>query len=68
MIFAVEEINNSAELLPGLKLGYQIYDSCASVPVAIQVAFQLSNGQDPVFHTGKNCSQSGMVMGVVGES
>uniref|UniRef100_A0A8D0A5F7 G-protein coupled receptors family 3 profile domain-containing protein n=1 Tax=Sander lucioperca TaxID=283035 RepID=A0A8D0A5F7_SANLU len=68
MIFAIEEINNSTELLPGIKLGYQIYDSCASVPVAVHVAFQLSNGLDPVFYTGDNCSQSGMVMAVVGES
>ncbi|XP_078022921.1 extracellular calcium-sensing receptor-like [Epinephelus lanceolatus] len=68
MVFAIEEINNSTELLPGIKLGYQIYDSCASVPVAVHVAFQLSSGPDPVFYTGDNCSQSGMVMAVVGES
>uniref|UniRef100_A0A8D0ATR7 G-protein coupled receptors family 3 profile domain-containing protein n=1 Tax=Sander lucioperca TaxID=283035 RepID=A0A8D0ATR7_SANLU len=68
MIFAIEEINNSTELLLGIKLGYHIYDSCASVPVTVHVAFQLSNGMDPVFYTGNNCSQSGMVMAVVGES
>ncbi|TDH14812.1 hypothetical protein EPR50_G00024810 [Perca flavescens] len=68
MIFAIEEINNSTELLPGIKLGYQIYDSCASVPVAVHVAFQISNGLDPVFYTGDNCSQSGMVMAVIGET
>uniref|UniRef100_UPI0037E73B58 extracellular calcium-sensing receptor-like n=1 Tax=Semicossyphus pulcher TaxID=241346 RepID=UPI0037E73B58 len=68
MIFAIEEINNSTELLPGIQLGYQIHDSCASVPVAVKVAFQLANGLDPVFYTGENCTQSGMVMGIVGES
>ncbi|XP_039677414.1 extracellular calcium-sensing receptor-like [Perca fluviatilis] len=68
MIFAIEEINNSTDLLPGIKLGYHTYDACASVPVAVHVAFQLSNGLDPVFYTGDNCSQSGMVMAVVGES
>ncbi|XP_034723369.1 extracellular calcium-sensing receptor-like [Etheostoma cragini] len=68
MIFAIEEINNSTELLPGIKLGYQIYDSCASVPMTVHVAFQLSNSLDPVFYTGDNCSQSGMVMAVVGET
>ncbi|XP_034723368.1 extracellular calcium-sensing receptor-like [Etheostoma cragini] len=68
MIFAIEEINNSTELLPGIKLGYHIYDSCASVTVAVHVAFQLSNGLDPVFYTGESCSQSGMVMAVVGET
>uniref|UniRef100_A0A3B5K484 G-protein coupled receptors family 3 profile domain-containing protein n=1 Tax=Takifugu rubripes TaxID=31033 RepID=A0A3B5K484_TAKRU len=68
MVFAIEEINNSTELLPGIKLGYQIHDSCAAVPVAVHVAFQLLNTLDPVFVTGDNCSQSGMVMAVVGES
>ncbi|XP_037533489.1 extracellular calcium-sensing receptor-like [Nematolebias whitei] len=68
MIFAIEEINNSTELLPGITLGYQIFDSCASVPMAVDVAFQLSNGQDPVFYKDRNCSQSGVVMAAVGDS
>ncbi|KAF3847604.1 hypothetical protein F7725_020632 [Dissostichus mawsoni] len=59
MVFAIEQINNSTELL-GIKLGYEIYDSCASV-------FR-GGGLDPVFNTGDKCSQSGMVMAVVGES
>uniref|UniRef100_A0A3Q3BG36 Extracellular calcium-sensing receptor-like n=1 Tax=Kryptolebias marmoratus TaxID=37003 RepID=A0A3Q3BG36_KRYMA len=68
LIFAIEEINNSTELLPGIKLGYQIYDSCASVPVSVHVAFQLSNGQDPVFDKDSNCSHSGVVVAAVGDS
>ncbi|KAM9733387.1 extracellular calcium-sensing receptor-like [Menidia menidia] len=68
MIFAIEEINNSTELLPGIRLGYQIHDSCGSVPVAVHVAFRFLNGQDPTFQPGESCSTSGMVMGVVGES
>ncbi|XP_068173420.1 extracellular calcium-sensing receptor-like [Antennarius striatus] len=68
MIFAIEEINNSTELLPGIKLGYQIHDSCTFAPVTVSVAFQLSNRLDQAFHTGDNCSQSGMVVGVVGDS
>ena len=68
MVFAIEEINQSTELLPGIKLGYQIHDSCASVPLTMLVAFQLSNGLEPVFYTGNNCSQSGVVMAIVGES
>uniref|UniRef100_A0A3B3XWY2 G-protein coupled receptors family 3 profile domain-containing protein n=1 Tax=Poecilia mexicana TaxID=48701 RepID=A0A3B3XWY2_9TELE len=62
------EINNSSELLPGVRLGYQIYDTCSSVPVATHVAFQLSNGQDPVFYEDGNCSQSGVVVAAVGDS
>uniref|UniRef100_A0A3B3BM61 G-protein coupled receptors family 3 profile domain-containing protein n=1 Tax=Oryzias melastigma TaxID=30732 RepID=A0A3B3BM61_ORYME len=68
MIFAIEEINNSTELLPDINLGYQIHDSCAAVPVAVQSAFQLSNGGDNVYYKDNNCSQSGMMAGVVAES
>ncbi|XP_031584258.1 extracellular calcium-sensing receptor-like [Oreochromis aureus] len=68
MVFAIEEINNSTDLLPGIELGYRIYDSCASVPVAVHVAFQFLNRLEAQFNTGKNCSQSGMVMAVVGDS
>ncbi|XP_037533480.1 extracellular calcium-sensing receptor-like [Nematolebias whitei] len=68
MMFAIEEINNSTELLPGIKLGYQIYDSCASVPMVVHLAFRLSNGQDPVFYNGSNCSQSGLMLAIVGDS
>ncbi|KAF7650709.1 hypothetical protein LDENG_00121770 [Lucifuga dentata] len=68
MVFAIEEINNSTELLPGITLGYQIHDSCASVLVAVEVAFQLINGLDPVFEKSEKCSQSGMITAIVGES
>ncbi|XP_030008322.1 extracellular calcium-sensing receptor-like [Sphaeramia orbicularis] len=68
MIFAIDEINNSTELLPGVTLGYQIHDSCSSVSIAVQKALQLTNGQDPEFDTSQNCSNSGMVMAIVGES
>ncbi|XP_037533765.1 extracellular calcium-sensing receptor-like [Nematolebias whitei] len=68
MMFAIEEINNSTELLPGIKLGYQIFDSCASVPVAVHIAFQLSNGQDAVFYKGSACSNTGVVLAAVGDS
>lgn len=68
MIFAIEELNNSTKLLPGVILGYQIHDSCASVPVTVHVSFQLSNGNDSVFYTGNYCSQSGAVIAVIGES
>uniref|UniRef100_A0A3B4ABK1 Receptor ligand binding region domain-containing protein n=1 Tax=Periophthalmus magnuspinnatus TaxID=409849 RepID=A0A3B4ABK1_9GOBI len=68
MVFAIEEINNSSALLPGVTVGYQIHDSCASVPVAVQAAFQLVNGLAPEYYPDQRCSQSGMVMGIVGES
>ncbi|XP_044852418.1 taste receptor type 1 member 3 isoform X2 [Mauremys mutica] len=36
MKFAIDKINNSTSLLPGIKLGYEIYDSCLEPVVVIQ--------------------------------
>uniref|UniRef100_A0A3P8S6F6 Olfactory receptor C family, r1 n=1 Tax=Amphiprion percula TaxID=161767 RepID=A0A3P8S6F6_AMPPE len=44
MVFALEEINHSTALLPGVKLGYYIRDSCALPPWAIQAALSLVGG------------------------
>ncbi|KAJ3591110.1 hypothetical protein NHX12_009057 [Muraenolepis orangiensis] len=68
MVFAIEEINNSSDLLPGITLGYQIHDSCASVPVAVQVAFQFANGLQQLYDSKKGCVRSGRVTAIVGQS
>ncbi|XP_064411293.1 G-protein coupled receptor family C group 6 member A [Latimeria chalumnae] len=39
MIYTIESINNST-LLPGIKLGYEIYDTCADVSKAIPAALR----------------------------
>uniref|UniRef100_A0A3Q1EDJ4 Olfactory receptor C family, r1 n=1 Tax=Acanthochromis polyacanthus TaxID=80966 RepID=A0A3Q1EDJ4_9TELE len=44
MVFALEEINHSTALLPGVKLGYHIHDSCALPPWAIHAALSLVGG------------------------
>ncbi|XP_036934359.1 extracellular calcium-sensing receptor-like [Acanthopagrus latus] len=41
MVFAVEEINHNSSLLPGVKLGYQIMDSCDHVHTSLQALFSL---------------------------
>uniref|UniRef100_A0A8C2H0S1 G-protein coupled receptors family 3 profile domain-containing protein n=1 Tax=Cyprinus carpio TaxID=7962 RepID=A0A8C2H0S1_CYPCA len=66
--FTVQEINNSSDLLPGVTLGYHIYDSCASVPVAIKVALQIANGLDLVFNDTDSCAKSAAVPALVGDS
>ncbi|XP_072550840.1 extracellular calcium-sensing receptor-like [Salminus brasiliensis] len=70
MEFAIHEINNSTDLLPGITLGYQIHDSCAAVPMAIKVAFQFANGIEPMFNDSDSCSIHGAaaVPALVGES
>uniref|UniRef100_A0A8C5BNM1 G-protein coupled receptors family 3 profile domain-containing protein n=1 Tax=Gadus morhua TaxID=8049 RepID=A0A8C5BNM1_GADMO len=50
MLFAIEEINNSTDILPGIKLGYKLYDLCGSIARAVKVALSLINVIGP-FHT-----------------
>ncbi|XP_018555885.1 extracellular calcium-sensing receptor-like [Lates calcarifer] len=44
MVFALEEINHSTTLLPGVKLGYHIHDSCQLPLWALQAALSLVGG------------------------
>uniref|UniRef100_A0A3Q3GKD4 Extracellular calcium-sensing receptor-like n=1 Tax=Kryptolebias marmoratus TaxID=37003 RepID=A0A3Q3GKD4_KRYMA len=43
MVFAIEEINNKSDLLPGVKLGYQIMDSCDNIYNSLHALFSLIN-------------------------
>lgn len=65
LIFALEEINNSSELLPGLSLGYRIYDACGYVPMAIRSALALMNRPSD---GDTSCSRTPTVLAIIGES
>uniref|UniRef100_A0A8C4XI28 Extracellular calcium-sensing receptor-like n=1 Tax=Erpetoichthys calabaricus TaxID=27687 RepID=A0A8C4XI28_ERPCA len=67
MIFAIEEINNSTNILPGVTLGYKIYDVCGSIPLTIRAALALVNGQEETF-SNKTCTKSSTVHAIIGES
>ncbi|KAM9801665.1 extracellular calcium-sensing receptor-like [Neosynchiropus ocellatus] len=43
-MLAVEEINRSPTLLPGVKLGYHIFDSCGRNPWSLQATLALVSG------------------------
>lgn len=44
IVFAVEEINQSPSLLPGVKLGYHIMDSCFRYPHSLTAAVSMISG------------------------
>ncbi|KAJ4936116.1 hypothetical protein JOQ06_017640, partial [Pogonophryne albipinna] len=48
MTFAIKEINHRSDLLPHLKLGFHIRDSCDDIPVSLSAALLLVNGQPDV--------------------
>ncbi|KAM4742049.1 extracellular calcium-sensing receptor-like [Anableps anableps] len=45
MTFAIKEINKRTDLLPQLKLGFHIRDSCDDISVSLRASFLLVNGQ-----------------------
>ncbi|XP_064158785.1 extracellular calcium-sensing receptor-like [Anguilla rostrata] len=67
MIFTIEEINNRTDLLPGVSLGYKIYDPCASSPMSIRSAMALMNGYEKTL-TSTSCSTPAAVQAIIGES
>ncbi|KAL3991780.1 ficolin [Sarotherodon galilaeus] len=48
MVFAVEEINRNSSLLPGVKLGYRIMDSCNHIHNSLQALYSLLTHSEAV--------------------
>nr|XP_033818220.1 uncharacterized protein LOC117368600 [Geotrypetes seraphini] len=64
--FTVEEVNNNAELLPNITLGYRIYDSCAWELRAIHGTLSLLSGrQVPV--PNYSCEDRGVLTAFIGD-
>ncbi|XP_021176809.2 extracellular calcium-sensing receptor-like [Fundulus heteroclitus] len=69
MLFAIEEVNNSTDLLPGISLGYKIYDTCGSLIRSIKVALALNNGNANMSLTSEGqCSRPVQMQAVMGET
>ena len=45
MVFAVDEINRNSTLLPGVRLGYRILDSCAHVQTSLRGGLSMVTGR-----------------------
>ncbi|XP_027136149.1 extracellular calcium-sensing receptor [Larimichthys crocea] len=69
MRFAIEEINNNTDLLPGITLGYKIYDACTSIARGMRVALSLANGNEDVSAPSKEpCTRPAQVQAIMGET
>lgn len=67
LIFAIEEINNSSSLLPGVLLGYKIYDTCGSTSLGVKAAMTLVNGNENSI-SDVICTKSAQVQAIIGET
>lgn len=65
MRFSTEEINNSSDLLPGVSLGYEIFDICSDLQSFPGLLKQISVNGSVQPWSGSQGSQS-KVIGVVG--
>uniref|UniRef100_A0A8C6T6J4 G-protein coupled receptors family 3 profile domain-containing protein n=1 Tax=Neogobius melanostomus TaxID=47308 RepID=A0A8C6T6J4_9GOBI len=69
MLFAIAEINNSSDLLPGVSLGYRMYDSCGFPPHGVAGALALANGNEATFVSSETpCTRSAQVQAILGIS
>ncbi|XP_072427932.1 extracellular calcium-sensing receptor-like [Chiloscyllium punctatum] len=65
MIFAIEEINRSKNLLPNITLGYEIYDDCSTSAIASKAALVLVNGEEELIEY-PDCKGSSNVAAIIG--
>uniref|UniRef100_A0A3B4CKS2 G-protein coupled receptors family 3 profile domain-containing protein n=1 Tax=Pygocentrus nattereri TaxID=42514 RepID=A0A3B4CKS2_PYGNA len=67
LIFAIEEINNSSSLLPGVSLGYKMYDTCSSTGMGVRMAMALANGNENST-LDEPCTKPAQVQAIIGET
>ncbi|XP_073350651.1 extracellular calcium-sensing receptor-like [Pagrus major] len=66
MLFAIEEITNSTDLLPGISLGYKFYDGCGSIARGVRVALASATGNEVTFApSDKACTRPTKVQAIM---
>ncbi|KTG01397.1 hypothetical protein cypCar_00047971, partial [Cyprinus carpio] len=65
MVFAIEEINNRADILPGISLGYKVYDSCGSIEMALRASLSLVNGDNA---SQLSCQRPNTIQAIIAET
>ncbi|KAM9812405.1 extracellular calcium-sensing receptor-like isoform 2-T2 [Syngnathus typhle] len=66
MIFAINEINKNPNMLPGIKLGYKIYDDCGTMDI-LRAAMALLSGLEGEVGD-ENCTKTETVQAILGHS
>ncbi|NP_001353272.1 olfactory receptor CG7 [Danio rerio] len=66
MIFAIEEINKSENLLPNVSIGYRIFDTCGSRLSSMSATMGLMN--ELKFAAGETCNGQSPIHAIIGET
>ncbi|XP_078524852.1 extracellular calcium-sensing receptor-like [Lissotriton helveticus] len=67
MVFAIEQINGTPDILPNITLGFQIYDSCTMLQLVLQETLQILTGKEE-FLLNYRCQQDLPLAGIVGDA
>ncbi|KAM8976938.1 vomeronasal type-2 receptor 26-like [Pelodytes ibericus] len=65
-LFTIETINNDADLLPNITLGYHIFDSCLDTKKAVKSILQILSGPRRTV-PNYSCAQYGKLAGFIGD-
>ncbi|XP_030043885.1 G-protein coupled receptor family C group 6 member A-like [Microcaecilia unicolor] len=63
--FAIEEINQNADILPNITLGFHIYDSCSDACFSLSGVLSILSGKEEAV-PGYTCHRQGHVAGFIG--